>query len=282
MYNINQFKIVIVKKLYCLIPAILLICGCSGTEKTHEENSEEISNAEDLPETDSVSENSVIELPPREAQPDSLRTNSKSPARSDDEKMEAMGFVDVTSVAPDVVVSLPYATPDNFTGVKLYETLTKAYLHPLAAKSLSAAQKELSNIRPGYRIKIYDASRPMSAQKRMYKVVQGTPMAPYVGNPKNGGGLHNYGMAVDATIVDAQGKELDMGTKFDHLGKEANIDKEELFIKQGILTPDQVDNRKLLRKVMTAGGFTPLKSEWWHFNKCTRNYAKAHYPLINF
>lgn len=200
---------------------------------------------------------------------------------TDNERMEAMGLIDVKTVAPDVIVSLPYATTNNFTGVKLYLTLTKAYLHPIAAKSLVAAQAALSKIKPGYRLKILDAARPMSAQKRMYKVVQGTSKAPYVSNPRNGGGLHNYGMAVDATIVDASGKELDMGTPFDHLGKEANIDKEEELVKKGVLTRKQVENRKLLRRVMTAGGFTPLKSEWWHFNRCTRNYARTHYKVID-
>lgn len=201
---------------------------------------------------------------------------------TDDQNMEAMGLVDVTTLVPDVEVSLQYATSDNFTGVKLYETLTKAYLHPLAAKSLSQAQETLSALRPGCRIKIYDASRPMSAQKRMYRVVQGTPMAPYVGNPNRGGGLHNYGMAVDVTIIDENGRELDMGTKFDHFGKEANIDKEELLVSKRKLTPVQVSNRQLLRKVMTSGGFTPLQSEWWHFNRCTGDYARSHYPLIDF
>lgn len=203
-------------------------------------------------------------------------------ADSDNERMEAMGLVDVTTVAPEVTVSLMYARADNFTGVKLYNTLTRAYLHPIAAKSLAAAQKELSRLHPGYRLKIYDASRPMSAQRRMYKVVQGTSKARYVSNPRNGGGLHNYGMAVDVTIVDDSGKELDMGTKVDYLGPKAHTDTEASMLKRGVLTKAQVANRALLRQVMTHGGFSPLGSEWWHFNRCTRPFARRHYKLINF
>lgn len=194
----------------------------------------------------------------------------------DNQKMEQAGMTDITTVSPDIVVSLMYARADNFTGVVLYNTLSKAYLHPIAAKSLAAAQAELSRIKPGYRLKIYDASRPMSAQKKMYDVVRGTSKARYVSNPKNGGGLHNYGMAVDITIVDDKGTELDMGTKVDHLGPEAHITNESR------LTKKQQSNRQLLRRVMTAGGFKPLKSEWWHFNRCTRAYAKTHYRLLDF
>lgn len=239
-------------------------------------NVEDNNNAKNMPAAPPVQQDSIVRRDSVTAKP------VEKAAPGDNEKMEAMNFVDVTTVAPDVVLDLKYATDDNFTGVVLYKTLSKAYLHPLAAKSLAKAQTELSRLQPGYRLKIFDASRPMSAQKRMYKVVQGTPMARYVSNPKNKGGLHNYGMAVDLTIVDEKGNELDMGTKFDHLGKEANIDKEELYIKQGILTRQQVDNRKLLREVMTRGGFKPLNSEWWHFNRCTRDEARAHYPLIDF
>lgn len=201
-------------------------------------------------------------------------------AQSDDSRLEALGLVDVAAVCPDIEVQLIYATSANFTGVRLYETLTRAYLHPVAAESLVKAQRELSMLQPGYRLKIYDAARPMSVQKKMYDVVKGTAKAPYVSNPRNGGGLHNYGMAVDVTIVDDRGNELDMGTPVDYLGKKAGITNEDTMLKQGLLTSDQVENRRLLRRVMKHGGFTPLGSEWWHFNRCTRAYARTHYKVI--
>ncbi|WP_289760854.1 hypothetical protein [uncultured Duncaniella sp.] len=65
---------------------------------------------------------------------------------------------------------------------------------------------------PGYRLLVKDAARPMSVQRRMFNAVKGTSKANYVANPAKGGGLHNYGLAVDVTIEDAQGNELDMGT----------------------------------------------------------------------
>lgn len=198
------------------------------------------------------------------------------------EKLKEAGMVDVGSMDTTIMVDLMYSHPDNFTGVVLYNDLNKAYLHPEAAEALLKANRELCQIHPGYRLLIKDASRPMSVQRKMYKVVQGTPMAPYVSNPKNGGGLHNYGLAVDITIADENGNELPLGTKVDHLGKEANIDKEILLVKLGVISETERQNRLLLRRVMKAGGFTPLRSEWWHFNLVSRAVAKARYKRLDF
>lgn len=195
-------------------------------------------------------------------------------------RLAAMGLVDVKTVAPEVVVDLMYARADNFTGVVLYGDLRRAFLHPLAARAVARAQAELSRLHPGWRLKICDAARPMSAQRRMYAVVRGTRRARYVSNPARGGGLHNYGMAVDVTIVDAGGREIDMGTRVDHLGPEAGIGSEAAMVKRGVISAAARRNRQLLRQVMAAGGFKPLRSEWWHFNLCTRAQAKARYKLI--
>ena len=66
----------------------------------------------------------------------------------------------------------------------------------------------------------------MSVQQKMWNVVKGTSQNIYVSNPARGGGLHNYGLAVDVSIADEKGNPLPMGTKVDHLGKEAHIDTE--------------------------------------------------------
>lgn len=203
-------------------------------------------------------------------------------ARDQNEAMLAFGLVDVTTLNPDITVSLMYARPDNFTGVRLYDSLTRAFLHPVAARSLADAQSHLTALHPGYRIKVCDAARPMSAQRRMYSVVRGTSKARYVSNPARGGGLHNYGMAADVTIVDDKGRELDMGTPVDHLGPEAHIDSESAMVARGRLTRRQLANRRLLRRVMTEAGFSPLRSEWWHFNRCSRAQARARYKVIDF
>lgn len=199
-----------------------------------------------------------------------------------DDHMKNAGMVDVSEMDSTIMVNLMYSHPDNFTGVVLYNNLNRAYLHPVAAKALVKASEELRRLHPGYRLLIKDAARPMSTQRRMYEVVQGTPQAPYVSNPKNGGGLHNYGLAVDITIADECGNELPMGTPVDHLGKEANIDREEFLVKSGVISETERQNRLLLRRVMKFAGFTPLKSEWWHFNFVSRATAKAKYKRLDF
>lgn len=127
--------------------------------------------------------------------------------------MERSGFVDVRSMDSTIRVSLMYARADNFTGRVLYTDLHEAYLHPKAARALAKAQKILKASHPELSLKVYDAARPMHIQQKMWNVVAGTPKNIYVSNPKNGGGLHNYGMAVDLTLCDAKGDTLPMARK---------------------------------------------------------------------
>lgn len=194
--------------------------------------------------------------------------------------LDSLGLVDITSLDPRLRVELMYARADNFTGKQLYTDLNRAYLHPEAARALVKAQKRLQDLHPGYSLVVYDAARPMAVQQKMWNVVKGTSKNIYVSNPARGGGLHNYGLAVDVSIADAKGKLLPMGTKVDHLGKEAHIDTEEVMVKQGILTERERKNRQLLRRVMTEAGYKPLRSEWWHFNFRSREVAKRNYKVI--
>lgn len=198
-------------------------------------------------------------------------------------RMEAAGMVDAATADGAIIVSLMYARDDNFTGAAMYPPgYDRAYLHPEAAEALAKAQEALTAAAPGLRLKIADAARPMSVQRRMYDTVRGTSKAPYVSNPANGGGLHNYGLAVDITITDPLGRELPMGTPIDHLGPEANIHREKELVASGRITEDERRNRILLRRVMKAGGFRPLRSEWWHFNLRSRAEARASYRLLDF
>lgn len=200
-----------------------------------------------------------------------------------DKKMASMGLVDVGALDSTLVVDLMYASANNFVGENMYtDGPSLAWLHPKAAEALLRASAHLRRTHPSLRLKICDASRPMSAQKRMYRTVRGTPMAPYVSNPANGGGLHNYGLAVDVTLVDSDGRELPMGTPVDHLGPEANIDREQHLVDTGVISAEERANRLTLREAMKAGGFKPLRSEWWHFNLVSRPVARRSYKLIDF
>lgn len=193
--------------------------------------------------------------------------------------MEAQGLVDIRSLDASILVDLKYATTDNFTKTVLYDSLTQAYLHPVAADKLAKAHRLLKEIHPDYSLLVYDAARPISVQRKMYDVVQNTKYKIYVAHPGRTG-LHNYGMAVDITICDGAGVPLDMGTPFDYFGKAAGINQEEQLKTEGILSRAQIDNRKLLRKVMTGAGFVTVRGEWWHFNAMSLAQAKQTSKLI--
>ena len=137
-----------------------------------------------------------------------------------DKKMKEYGLVDVQTLDKEIEVELKYATEDNFVGENMYGSLTTAYLLPHFARKVVEAQRILRECHPEYSLLIYDAARPISVQRRMRSIVEGTPLQIYVADGKRGG-RHNFGVAVDLTIVDGNGRPLDMGAGFDHFGKEA-------------------------------------------------------------
>jgi D-alanyl-D-alanine dipeptidase len=195
-------------------------------------------------------------------------------------RFDSLGLVNIARLDTTIAVSLLYATPHNFVGEVLYDDLTEAYLHPEAADALVKAQRLLKEKHPDYRLIVYDATRPMAAQRKMWDLVKGTSKSIYVSNPARGGGLHNYGLAVDVSILDAHGAPLPMGTEVDHLGSEAHITAEAQLVKQGKISIQEKENRELLRAVMRGAGFRALPSEWWHFNLYSRETAKQQYTLI--
>jgi len=194
------------------------------------------------------------------------------------QQLSDLGLVDIHTIDPLIVVDLKYATTDNFTGQILYEGLSEAYFQPDVAVMLSKARKYLQDTLPGANLIIYDAARPLSIQKIIWEKVKDTPYRHYVANPERTG-MHNYGAAVDLTIIDANGTPLDMGTPFDHFGRAAGNREAEL-VAEGLLTPQHVRNRQLLRYVMIKAGFRPISGEWWHFNACSFNEAKKRYNII--
>ena len=194
--------------------------------------------------------------------------------------MERQGMVNVQQLDPTIEVSLMYSRPDNFTGRILYDDLREGYLHPKAAQALVKAQKRLKELRPELSLIIFDATRPMRIQQKMWDVVKNTPKYFYVSNPARGGGMHNYGMAVDISICRVGGDTIPMGAKVDFMGDLSHIDHEAQLVAKHRMTEEAKANRELLREVMAAGGFRPLRTEWWHFNLCTRQEAKKLYKVI--
>ena len=114
----------------------------------------------------------------------------------------------------------------------------------------------------------------------MWDKVKNTPKDFYVSNPAHGGGLHNYGLAVDITLCDLRGDSLPMGTRVDAMTPLSHIDREAELVAARRISRQAQLNRELLRSVMQFAGFRPLRTEWWHFNFRTRAQAKKYYRVI--
>ena len=198
-----------------------------------------------------------------------------------DTEFAKMGFVDVQSLDSTIQVDLKYSSTDNFMGVNMYGDLYKAYLRTEIADMVVLAQKYLKEINPEYALVIYDAARPLSAQRMMYEKVQGTKFSQYVAKPTKGGGFHNYGCAVDVSILH-NGKPLDMGSGFDEFSTLSHITNEKSNLKKGKLSQEAYDNRQVLRKVMQKAGFDTEPCEWWHFQHYTKKYMRSHFKSIDF
>ncbi len=166
----------------------------------------------------------------------------------------------------DISFNIVYSTQNNFTNKRIYKN-SLCYIHQAALKHLKEAINLAKTI--GYQLKIYDAFRPIEAQKILWKAL---PDENYVSNPYNELSplTHCRGIAIDLTLNDKQGTELDMGTKIDEmsiLSFPTNYQD---------ITDTALQNRLLLRGIMTTAGFEPIDTEWWHFQ--LPNYSK--YPII--
>ena len=163
-------------------------------------------------------------------------------------------FVDIKSVEPTIIVDLRYASSNNVTHRPIYPPGTPALVRTSVARRLSVAQKYLRE--KGYGLKIWDAYRTQSAQEKLWEI---THNRSFVADPKEGrGSMHIRGVAVDATLVDAAGKEVPMPTDFDSFTPAAVLQY------QGNNATVRA-NLKLLQKAMAHGGFYGMPSEWWHF-----------------
>lgn len=168
------------------------------------------------------------------------------------DKINDTTFVNLKSFSADFQFDMKYATTDNFLKKIVYDC-DECYLRFKTVKSLIEANSKFNKL--GYSIKVFDCYRPLDVQKKMWEIV---PNADYVADPKKGS-IHNRGGAVDITLIDKEGKELDMGTKFDFFGEEASHNYKNL-------SEEVLKNRVLLKKIMLENGFKSFDSEWWHYN----------------
>jgi len=174
---------------------------------------------------------------------------------------------------------LRYASANNFVGRDLYSPYDCAWLHREAAAALEQAVAWLARERPGYTLLVLDALRPQRVQQLLWDALQGTDLQIYLAEPVRGS-IHSFGMAVDITVCDAQGRELDMGTGFDDLTERSHPALEGRMMASGELTDAHLANRDLLRGAMLAAGYVGINTEWWHFDCGDRTRVRQTYTRV--
>ncbi|KFF05567.1 M15 family metallopeptidase [Flavobacterium reichenbachii] len=181
-----------------------------------------------------------------------VSANAQKEAYTSDPVVSDTSFVNLKEYSKDFVYDMKYATEDNFLKAKVYDC-AECLLRLKTVQALVAANIDF--MKKGYKIKLYDCYRPLSIQKKMWEIVSNPS---YVADPKKGS-IHNRGGAVDISLVDANGIEVEMGTSFDFFGFQASHNYTKL--------PKKVlANRKYLKEVMIKNGFNSFDSEWWHYN----------------
>ncbi|MCE2822257.1 MAG: M15 family metallopeptidase [Saprospiraceae bacterium] len=173
------------------------------------------------------------------------------------------GFRDLALMDSTIRQEIRYATANNFTKAVIYDC-PACLLRPEVAEALVQVNQSLR--KQGLYLKVFDCYRPGPYQQRLWDKV---PNPDYVTPPAKGS-MHSRGAAVDLTIVDSTGKELNMGTEFDFFGVEAHTDNLNL-------PAEVLKSRQILRDAMEAAGFGGIRTEWWHFS-----YRQKQFPLSDY
>ncbi len=174
-----------------------------------------------------------------------------------------MKLIKISPQTHDMELALAYAGADNFTQAPIYQH-SICYLHPDAEALLNRA-RDMADTQ-GLRLKIYDAFRPVEAQWALWKH---TPDPNYIADPRRGS-PHSRGVAVDLTLIDEHGQELEMGTPFDDFSTRAHHGAMDI-------SANAQKNRALLLGLMTAAGWDFFRNEWWHYQL----FDSRRYPTIS-
>ena len=200
--------------------------------------------------------------------------------------MDARGFVLLADYVPGIIQEIRYYSTYNFTGERItgYEEPC-AIISREAAHALQAVAGQLNAL--GYRLKIYDAYRPVSAVKHFalwglddldqrmkpffYPDLEKHELFEkgYIAKRSS----HSRGSTVDLTLLDMKtGKEVDMGGPFDLFSQLSHPDY------KGI-SDEQCENRMFLQQAMVKGGFDTLDCEWWHFTLHGEPYPDTYFDF---
>ena len=200
--------------------------------------------------------------------------------------MDPSGFVLISDYVPGVIQEIRYHSTYNFVGERI-----DGYEEPVALITIEAARalKSVANEMnvQGYRLKIFDAYRPLCAVKHfvLWGIEdQDIRMKPYFypdlqkqelfsGGYIASRSSHTRGSTVDLTLLDmTTGKELDMGSPFDYFSEISHPDSRQV-------TDEQYANRMTLRSVMVRNGFEPIDCEWWHFTLQDEPYPDMYFDF---
>jgi zinc D-Ala-D-Ala dipeptidase len=175
-------------------------------------------------------------------------------------------LVNILSINSKIKLDIRYATSNNFLGFPIYNKAA-CYLHLDSAQALNLVQIELESI--GLRLKVFDGYRPLHIQQLMWDTIQDEK---YVSNPAVNKGRHTRGTAIDLTLIDQQGNELEMGSEFDAFTDYAHSDCDKISL-------NAYQNRQLLKSIMKKYGFSQFPYEWWHFDFSGWNNDEKYPPL---
>lgn len=245
-------------KFWHILLLIVVVASCNRDKPTNKPNAETEVTETEVTEKDTaeseilIDENIVVD----EDKPDPEPTKSEGKTYDETlwhELVASDGFA----------LDIKYATKNNFTKKQIYDC-GKCFMRPEAATKLKVINEELKQ-KFGYSLKLFDCYRPGPYQQRLWDIV---PDPDYV-TPPHKGSMHSKGLAIDLTLIDKDGNELDMGTEFDFFGPEAH---------QGYDHSEAVKrHRWILKSTMEKHGFGSIRTEWWHFS-----YRSKSYPLDNW
>jgi zinc D-Ala-D-Ala dipeptidase len=182
------------------------------------------------------------------------------------------------STIADIRIDLRYASANNFMARDMYSPLDCAWLHVDAAHGIERAVAWLATQRNDVTLCILDALRPQRVQVAMWNALD-DDLRQYLAPPERGS-IHSYGMAVDVTLLDKSGDELDMGTGFDEMSETSHPEHESAFLKTGDLRSEHLANRHLLRDAMKYADFHGIATEWWHFDFGDRDFVRRDFTWV--
>jgi D-alanyl-D-alanine dipeptidase len=181
-------------------------------------------------------------------------------------------LVEITEKKHGVIIDLRYATNDNVCGHKLYSH-PFCFLHSDSEKALDKAVELAKAV--NLKIKIWDCFRPLEVQKYMFdKFPSDNPNGGFVSNPSGGVIPHCRGAAIDLTLCNLDGSELEMGTDFDEFSSLAFHGCREISL-------EAQKNRLTLAGIMSLAGFDFYQNEWWHYQLFNaRQYEVVNLPDV--